>query len=248
MNSIIQNAIEQVVDLLIEQKGLFAKGVTKEKVMSILNGEEKPKASKAKKQVEEEEETDATCPEGWDEKKWKAFQKKMSELEGEELLNVVTHKTNNGKKKSGFVIDVDHHLCAPKDQEEKLTVVVDFLNGGEEAKEESEEAEEESEAADEKEESEAEDEKEEIEAADDAEESNDFIEGYDEKKLASLKKAIGKLAKGEFMNIATIRKVEKTTANEKKMVFDAKLKLAMPKLANEKEQKEYNNRVKKMME
>lgn len=248
MNPIIQNAIEQVVDLLIEQKGLFAKGVTKEKVMSILNGEEKPKASKAKKQVEESEEDASTCPEGWDEKKWKAFQKKMSELEGEELLNVVTHKTNNGKKKSGFVIDETHHLCAPKDQEEKLTAVVDFLNSGETEEKSEEEAAEEAAAEDEDEKEESEDEKEESEAADDAEESNDFIEGYDEKKLASLKKAIGKLAKGEFMNIATIRKVEKTAANEKKMVFDAKLKLAMPKLANEKEQKEYNNRVKKMME
>ena len=48
MDTIFQNAIKQVVDLLIEQKGLFAKGVTKEKVMAILNGEEKRKASKAK--------------------------------------------------------------------------------------------------------------------------------------------------------------------------------------------------------
>jgi cobalamin biosynthesis protein CobT len=238
MNNIIQNTIEQIAEFLVKQKGLFAKKMTKAKLMAILNSAPK------------EDDVVANCPEGWEEKKWKEFEKKMGDLEGDELLNVVTHKVNNGKKKSQFVINEALRLCAPKDEEEKLDVVVSFLNGSE--KEESEDEKEESEeSGEEKEESEesgeekeeSEEEKEESEE----EESNDFIEGFDEKKLSSLKKAIKKLAKDEFLNLTTLKKVGKSAANEKKMVFDAKMKLAIPKLANEKEQKEYNNRVKKMI-
>jgi hypothetical protein len=261
MQTILSNLVEQTIDqiatfLTKEHADLFAKKTTKAALLKILKGAASPapaaaKGKAAKKEVEEvvdetedseaadEEPAAGDHPEGWTADEWTKFCGQMKELEDGHLLSVTTCKSNNGKKKSGLVVDETFHLCAKKGEEDALQTVVDFLNalGGDEA-------------------AGSEDESEEIAAADDEEtepadadesEENDYVDGYDAKKLATLKKALEKAEDGEHVNITSGKKVKKSAANEKKMVFDDDLKLAFPKLANDKEQKAYRKRIAKML-
>jgi len=248
MNTILANlvdqTIEQIAELLVkEHANIFAKKMTKAALVKILKSSASP--AKTKKVVEdvvdETEDDDAADesgdavqttdhPEGWTADEWTKFTEQIDSLEDGHLLSVTTCKSNNGKKKSGLVIDEKYHLCAKKGEEEALQTVVDFLNA------QSGDAESESlnEGGDDDEES-----------GDESE--NDFVDGFDAKKLSALKKAIEKAEDGDYINIATNKKVKKSAANEKKMVFDDDLKMALPKLANDKEQKAYIKRVKKMV-
>jgi len=243
---LIDQTIEQIADYLTkEHANIFAKKTTKAALVKIIHGgvSSPAKTKKAVEEVVDETEDDAADesgdavqttdhPEGWTADKWSKFTEQMEGLEDGHLLSVTTCKSNNGKKKSGLVIDEKYHLCAKKGEEEALQTVVDFLNaqGGDMSEGDDED---ESEGGDDE------------ESGDESE--NDFVDGYDAKKLSVLKKALEKAEDGDFVNISTGKKVKKSAANEKKMVFDDDLKLALPKFDNDKEQKAYLKRVKKMV-
>lgn len=262
LSNLVEQTVEQIAEFLTkEHADLFAKKTTKAALLKILKGASAPKApaakGKAKKEVEEvvddsedgseeaaDDEPTGEHPEGWTADEWAKFTAQMEKLEDGHLLSVTTCKSNNGKKKSGLVIDETYHLCAKKGEEEALQTVVDFLNAqnGEDGSDEDGDDEEESEEL-------KDDGDDETEPAGDDESGEEgfFIDGYDAKTLTALKKALEKAEDDEHINIATRKKVAKSPANEKKMVFDDDLKLAMPKCANDKEQKAYLKNVKKML-
>lgn len=277
MNAILSKTIQTAVDatldnvaaFLVKQNGLFAKKMTKAALLKILKSADTAKPAKAAK-AGKKAETSEDCPEGWEKKSWTKFHEKLENLEEGKYLNVTTKMPNNGKKKTGLVFDETYPLCAKKGEEEALEAVVAFLaaNGkgdddessadasvkGEESSESDTEHDvfggDESEAPAKGDESEGSEKKDEESSKSDEkdEEDNDFIEGYDAKLLDALKKAIKKAAKDEFINVTSRRVVKQSKDNEKKFLFDPKRKIAIAKLSNEKEMKEFVKRVHKMLE
>jgi len=245
----INSILNQVADHLSKQEGLFAKKQTKASLLKLMKAASEEKTTKvvAKKEKKDKEE-DGVMPEGWDDmKKWTKFVSKMDSLEDGQYLNVVSKlekKTDKKGEMKGFVMNEVYHLCAKEGEEDALEAVVTFLDrmAGKDSDEEEKEDDEEADDEEEKEEDDDE------EADDEEEEDDDFVSGYDADQVKKLKSAIKKSKDDKYVNLTTLHGISKTTANEKKYVFDDKRKIAYLKLADEDEMKAYVRRVKKMLE
>uniref|UniRef100_A0A6C0JRA9 Uncharacterized protein n=1 Tax=viral metagenome TaxID=1070528 RepID=A0A6C0JRA9_9ZZZZ len=154
-------ARNQVLDLvaksLAAQTDLFKKKMTAKQILALLmaDGGGKKKAAKAgaKKVADDDSDAasdaaddagdddeagdedagDAPMPEGWDEKKVKAFWKAYNKMDDGHYLNAVSNRSNDGKKKTGLVRNDKWHICAKTDEKEFLDSVVAYLNANPEA-------------------------------------------------------------------------------------------------------------------